>query len=453
MVEINYEIAIQIKEFLENDELDGLKIFLGTLEPVTIAASLKFLSDDEKIKVFNCLPVWSASIVLGETDELSQEYFSDELDSDHLSTLLEEMDSDDAVDILDDLDKGEQEKILAEIEEEKARVLRSLLQYSEDSAGGIMVPELLAINQNCSVIEAIHLFKKSFHEDDIKDIQIIYVINDKYELVGRLPIKYLLLYPDEYPLKDIMDTNVIAVKPNDDQEFVANLVRKYDLYSIPVIDNNKKLIGRITADDILDVIHEEAAEDLSHIAGMSDEEFDQESVFRSVWNRIPWLLIGLTGGIISASVVSHFQDALNVILALAFFVPVVTAMGGNAGVQSSAIIVRGLAMGDIHPKYILNRLAREFRIAMINGFVCAFVLTLVVSVWRHDMFLGLLIGLSLQVVIILATLVGTTIPLVLKAINVDPAIAMGPFVTTLNDIIGLFIYLSLSTFAIYYFLR
>ncbi len=248
-----------------------------------------------------------------------------------------------------------------------------------------------------------------------------------------------------------MDQNVLYVTVSQDQEEVANLVRMYDLYTVPVVDDNLKLVGRITADDIFDVIDEEAAEDLSHIAGLNDEDFDEESVIQSVRNRIPWLLIGLGGGTISATVVSHFEPALNIILALAFFVPVVTAMGGNAGVQSSAIMVRGIALGDIHPRYMLSRIFREFQVAFLNGLICASVLASFVYFWRQDVFLSGVIALSLLGVIILATIVGTTVPLVLKSLNIDPAIAMGPFVTTLNDILGLMIYLGLATAAISYF--
>lgn len=449
--EINYEIADQIKAFLKEEETSGLKIFLGTVDPVIIAGALKFLSDDDKLTVINNLPVWSASAVLGETDEGSQEDIIEEMKSEELGILLEEMDTDDAVDILDDMDEEDQERVLAaieKIESDHAQTLRTLLKYPEDTAGGIMVPEVLAINSTQTIGDAVDYYKQVYYDEGLEDIVYMFVTDKDGKLQGYLPLKSLLLYSDDTPISEAMNQDVHYVNAIVDQEVVANLVRKFDLLAVPVVDDDMVLLGRITADDILDVIHEEAVEDLSHMAGMSDDEFDEESILSSVGNRIPWLLIGLAGGTISATVVSHFEGALNMILALAFFVPVVTAMGGNAGVQSSAIIVRGIAMGDIHPRYILSRLYREFQIAFINGMICALALGAIVYFWRQSLFLASIIALSLQLILVIATLVGTSVPLILRALKIDPAIAMGPFVTTLNDILGLLIYLSLATLAI-----
>lgn len=454
MTEVNFVIAKQIKKFINRDELGGLAIFLGTLEPVAIAEAMKFLTEDEKVMAFKALPARIASEVLGETDEQSQEDIVEELPSKQLGLLLGAMDTDDAVDILDDLEEEDQKRLLDEIERQqlgRANVLRELLQYPEDTAGGIMVPEVLSIQQRRTIGDALKLFKAAVKREQYHDIHNIYVINKRKELKGLLPIRSLIVYPAETKIKSIMEKRVHFARVDEDQEHVANIVRRYDLYAIPVVDMDNKLVGRITADDILDVIDEEAIEDLSHIAGVTEEDFVEESVLRSVRYRVPWLLIGLMGGIISATVLNFFEDALKIILALAFFVPVVTAMGGNAGVQSSAIIVKSLAMGDIHPRFLLSRVLREFRVAFLNGLICSLVLSVIVYFWLDDVMLSFLIGQSLVLVIIIATIVGTVVPLLLKSLNIDPAIAMGPFVTTSNDILGLMIYLSLATLFIHYF--
>ncbi len=452
MPEVNYVVAKQIKKFLKRDEPDALKIFLSTLDLVTIAEILKFLSDDEKVQVINLLPVWLASEVLSETDEHSQEDIVDELESEELGTLLEEMETDNAVDILDDLEKEEQEAILAGIEKDRAQVFRELLQYPEDSAGGIMVPEVLSIKQGNLIGDAVRLFKDAHLREEVEDIQYIYVIDESRKLTGLLPLKALIINAEKVKVKDVMERSFQSVRTDEDQEVVANIGRKYDLYAVPVVDSEGRLVGRITADDILDVMEEEATEDLSHIAGVTDEDFGEESVLRSVKNRVPWLIVGLIGGIISATVIFFFEGALKIILALAFFVPVIMAMGGSAGVQSSAIIVKSLAVGDIHPKFFFDRIFREFQIAFINGLICATLLSVIVYYWRDDFFLGCLIGLALMFVIIFSTIIGTSVPLLLKALDIDPAIAMGPFVTTSNDVIGLLIYLGLATLFIELFL-
>ncbi|OQY28498.1 MAG: magnesium transporter [Candidatus Cloacimonetes bacterium 4572_55] len=431
-----------------------MKIFLSTIEPVRIADALKFLSEEEKVIVINSLPLDSASVVLGETDEQSQEDIVEELESEKLGQLLDEMDSDDAVDILDDLEPDDQEEILAEIDKSskgRADVLRDLLQYPEDTAGGIMAPELLTVYQCQTIGDALSLFKEANENDKIEDIHNIFVVDKHHILCGLLPLKSLIIYSNRKLVKDVMNSDYQYVPVEEDQEVVAHIVRKYDLYSIPVVDGDKKLVGRITADDILDVIDEEAIEDMSHIAGVTQEEFTEESVLRSVRNRVPWLLIGLFGGIVSATIINFFEDSLKLILALAFFVPVVTAMGGNAGVQSSAIIVKRLATGDIHPQYLLSRLSREIQIAFLNGLICSTFLTLIVTLWRGDFLFGFLIGLALFLVILIATVVGTSVPLILKSLDIDPAIAMGPFVTTSNDVVGLMLYLGIASLFIKFF--
>ncbi len=440
----NYETAEQIKVFLAESE-QRLGDFIKLMDPLDIADVLRYLSSVERIEVIQVLPPEMAAEVLSKTDESSKEIILKQLGAEKISQLITQMTTKEAVDLLDDLSEVKKERVLSSLGQEKARAVRQLLQYDSHSAGGIMTPEFLAVKANRTLGDAIKLFKSGFFEHEGENIHYVYVVDQESKLVGLLPIVNLLKHPPEIRIEDVMSRDYPYVAVDQDQEQVASVFRKYDLYALPVVDEDNRLVGRITADSIMDVIVQEANEDLSKAVGVTEDEFTEATILGSVRNRIPWLLIGLTGGLISSGVVSYFEDALHVIMALAFFVPVITAMGGNAGVQSAAIVVRGLATGDMHPKYLFRRVLREIQIAMINGLICASMLGSVVSIWRSDVRLGLIIGLALFCVVIIATFLGTIVPLGLRKLNIDPAIAMGPFVTTSNDILGLLIYLGLAT--------
>jgi magnesium transporter len=339
-------------------------------------------------------------------------------------------------------------KILKQIEPQESAEVRQLLAHEEDTAGGIMALELVAMAQDSTIGEAINEIRKKAEE--IETINHVYVVDDKRRLVGLVPLKKLILAEPYTRLSEIMNRDVISVPVGTDQEEVAKLVRKYDLLSVPVVDVQGRLIGRITHDDIVDVMEEEAAEDISHMAGIASHgdirDIRDTSVLRTARIRLPWLVIGLFGGIVAAWILSFFEDKLQQnIVVLMFFVPVVMAMGGNAGIQSSTIVVHGLATGSIGLGDMVQRLLREMRVAFLNGFLCGLLLLLIVTVVWNQPHYGILVGVSLLIVMFVAALVGASIPLLLKRYNVDPAIATGPFITISNDILGLFIYMAIST--------
>ena len=355
------------------------------------------------------------------------------------------MDSDDATDFVAGLSTEMAEEVLEEAEAEGVEEVRQLMAHKEDTAGGLMALEIVTVNEDSTVDEAIAEIRKK--ADEVQDIYNVYVVDKEGHLVGTLALKDLILAPGHTPVAEIMNRDFKAVPVTMDQEEVAHFARRYDLVAVPVVDEHGKLLGRITIDDIVDVMQEEAEEDIQRMAGLADEEELREtSVLKIVRVRIPWLFTGLLGGLISATVLSFYSDSLEKVLSLAFFVPVITAMGGNVGIQSSAIVVRGLAMGEIDFGDIFKRLLKELKIALMNGLILGALIFLVVRIgWHEQVGIAMLVGGALLAVIFVASVIGTTVPLILKRLNIDPALATGPFITTSNDIVGLFIYLALAT--------
>jgi magnesium transporter len=279
----------------------------------------------------------------------------------------------------------------------------------------------------------------------IEQLQNIYVIDRQHILLGFIPIIKLIVADPKSRAEEIMNRDFLSVTTGTDQEEVASLFSKYDLYSLPVVDAQGRLVGRITVDDIIDVIEEEATEDITMMAGTGEEEFWERSPLRVSRARLPWLLTGLFGGIASAVVMNHFEASLESVLTLAFFVPVITAMGGNVGIQSSAIVVRELAVGGMSLVRTGGKLLRELKVSLINGFVLGTVLLVIVTLWQGDYRLGVLLGVCMMIIILWATLMGAIVPLLLRKMDIDPALATGPFITTSNDILGILIYLGIAT--------
>jgi magnesium transporter len=285
---------------------------------------------------------------------------------------------------------------------------------------------------------------RQLYGDVREDFYYVYVTDRSQHLKGRIPLPRLILAAPDTPVVRLME-DTPSVPAEMDQEEVADIVRKYDLPSLPVVDREGRLIGRITIDDIVDVIHEEADEDYSRLAGTAEEEFQEPSVARKAAIRLPWLVTGLVGGTLSAVVLSRFEESLERMIALAFFVPVIMAMGGNVAIQSSAVMVRGLATGEVTAKDATVRLLKEVGVSVITGIICALLIFLTAWFWWNDLRLGIVVGGAMLSVILISTSVGAFVPLTLDRFKVDPALATGPFVTTTNDILGILIYLSLAT--------
>lgn len=439
------EILEDVSFLIEEKQAPKLRAIMLDAHPADIADLLVHMEGEPRRYLFNALDLRTAADVILEVDEPTREELINECDEHQLAGMVREMNSDDAADFIGELPTELTAKILKEIEPEESAEVRQLLAHGEDTAGGIMALELVAAPQDSTVEEAINEIRKK--ADEIDTINHVYVVDDNRRLLGTVHLKQLILAEPYTRLSEIMSRDVISVQVGTDQEEVAKLARKYDLLSVPVVDVQGRLVGRITYDDIVDVMEEEAAEDISHMAGIASRgDIRDGSVLRTARIRLPWLVIGLFGGIIAAWILSFFENKLQQnIVVLMFFVPVVMAMGGNAGIQSSTIVVHGLATGSIGLGDMLQRLLREMRVAFLNGFLCGLLLLLIVTVvWRQPHY-GILVGASLLIVMFVAALVGASIPLLLKRYNIDPAIATGPFITISNDILGLFIYMAIST--------
>ncbi len=450
MEEADVKNIVEDLEYLasEKDAAMILNILIGN-HPADIADLLENLSPENRKYVFGLLDADTASDVIMEMDEAVREDLIEELRPERLSEMVDEMPSDDATDFVAELPKEVAKKVLASIDPESSDEVKELLRHEEDTAGGIMALEFVAVREDQTVDEAIREIRAK--ADEVEVVYNVYVVDKNGVLVGFLPLNKLIVAKSGHIIKDIMEEDVVSVTPEMDQEQVANLFRRYDLVSVPVVDNFGRLIGRITIDDIVDVMEEEASEDIQKMAGLTEEEeFHETSALRISMLRLPWLMVAFVGEMLSALVLSRFEASLKEVFIAAFFIPLMMAMGGNSGIQAATIVVRGLALGELNPADTFKRLFKEIRISLINGAVCGVLLFGVVSMFGEPRF-GFILGSVMLVVILNASLVGATTPLVLVRVGVDPAIAMGPFITTFNDVIGLFIYLGLVTLALRFF--
>jgi magnesium transporter len=358
------------------------------------------------------------------------------------------MDSDDAADIVADLPSDVAEKVMEHVSEEVSNELQALLNYEDDTAGGIMALEFIAMLETNTVNETIEKIREV--RDDFDEIFNIWVVDEQQRLVGSVSLTELVLAKGYHTLREIMDVDVISVEVGLDQEKVANKFSKYDLVSMPVVDAENRLVGRITVDDIVDVLEEEGAEDIAFLTGAPDEEVMEESTFILSRARLPWLLVAFFGEIIAAFILNSFEATLKQKVMAAFFIPIVMAMGGSTGSQASVIVVRGMATGDIDLSDTRSRLLKEFKIAMVNAFFFSSLMFGLIYFWDGPQF-AVILSVSMFVVINNATIVGAMVPMLFKRFNIDPALAATPFVTTSNDIIGLMIYLSITTLSLRYF--
>lgn len=448
-LDINYEELLDnIRYLLENNQAYFVRNILADLHPADIADLIERLEPKYRNAVFSLLLAEPASDVLSELEDALKEDILEYLDTRKIAELVNEMDSDDATDLVSELPQEKATEVLAHMEDEYSEDIQELLHYPEDTAGGIMAKEYVAVNQDFTVEQAIDELRSK--RDDVEDIYQCYVIDDAGKLVGVVSLKDIILSKPNSLIKNIMDTEVFAIGKDMDQEEVALIFEKYDLVSAAVVDKDHRIIGRITIDDIVDVINQETDEDIARIAGIGEEEILEESVFKIAQARLPWLIISFLGEMVSAFIMSSYSLTIDKILASAFFIPVVMAMGGSTGQQSSVIVVRGLATGEINPRDIRRRLQREVKTALINASVIAVMILSVVTFWQNDFPFGIVLAGTLIIIILNASLFGAIIPFGFKKFNIDPALATGPFVATFNDVIGLLIYFTLLTLSLKY---
>lgn len=442
--ELTKDLLDEVREMIAQNNSTFIDQKIIHLHPADIAEIVDELDNEEAKYVFAHLDNDLQGDVLMELDDEVRYQFVESFDTGQLAKQLENLDSDDAVDILGELEVDRQLEVIAEMESDNAEQLVKLLNYDENTAGGLMQTEFIRAKLDWPVNRCVIELRRQAEE--VEKVYTIYVVDEYDRLVGFLSLKSLLFAKAKTLIRDIyQDKNMVYVTTNVEAEEVGRIMDKYDLVSIPVLNLQKKLVGRITIDDIVDVIREEADKDFQMASGISENVEASASIWKMSRSRLPWLLIGMLGGILGAQVIGNFESQIGKIPALAFFIPLVAAMGGNVGVQSSAIVVQSIANGTDQFSSILSKVRKEAGLGLLNGVICGSVI-FVVTWLLQNMTLGLSVSIALFIVIVFAAIFGTLIPLVLHKYKIDPAVATGPFITTLNDVVGLFIYFMVGMF-------
>ena len=438
--QLSEELLKKIADLILAKKNTPLKKIVKDVHFADMAEIINELNEDQGIYLIKLFDSEKTSEILTELDEDVREKILKALSVKEIADEIEELDSDDAADILGELSDKRKEEVISEISDNNlADDLKELLSYKEDSAGGLMAKELVQANENWSITKCLKEIKKQ--GENVTRVHSIYVVDDKQKLIGRLSLKDLIISPAKKLIKDIYIPKVDSVNVYEDGEEVAKIMSKYDLEAIPVVDNKKKLVGRITIDDIIDFIKEEAEEDYLLAAGIQGDVEADDSIFELTKARLPWLFLGLVGGLGSVFILEGFEEVMNhpTYKTLFFFTPLIAAMAGNVGVQSSAIIVQGLA-NDVVKGSLVSRLLKELGLSLINGFILGFLTILFGLATNLPIELSITISLSMLCVIVVAALIGTSIPILLDKKGIDPAIATGPFITTSNDIFGIFLF-------------
>lgn len=442
--EISREYIDKVKELIELENQKEVAALMEDLHPADIAEVMDDLTIDEAKFIYLLLDGEKASDVLVEIPENDRRRFLKVLPSELIaSKFIEYMDSDDAADVVAALDDDVKKEVLNEIEDiEQAGDIVDLLEYEEDTAGGIMAKELVSVNENWTVATCLKEISKQAEEVD--EIYYIYVVGDDEKLKGVLSLKKLILTNTNTKISNVYNPEVKMVDTNTRQEEVAEIMDKYDLVAIPVVDEIGRLKGRITFDDVIDFVREEAEKDYQMVSGITGDVEPGDKVWELMRARFPWLLIGLLGGIMGALVLGSHEDALSKVTELAFFIPLIAAMAGNVGVQSSSIVVQSIASGVKDIESTSKKLFKEVSVALLTATIFAILIFIYNYFSQGNMDLTFSVSISLFIVIIFASFFGTTIPLILHRLKIDPALATGPFITTMNDICGLLIYLMIG---------
>ncbi|MGB0805477.1 MAG: magnesium transporter [Salibacteraceae bacterium] len=438
--EVNKETISHLKSLLIDGKSEQLAEYLAELHVADIAEIMDDLSIKEAEVIMNHLSDEDSSAVYMELEEDQREKLVERLSPKEIAEkIVTNLESDDAADLLQELDEDMQNEVVSALSDvDHASDIVDLLHYEEGTAGALMGKEMVVVNETWDITRSIREMRKQAGE--IEQIYTIYVVDDNNILKGRLPLKKLLTANVHSKMIDILIEDIEGVHTDTSQEEVAQIMDKYDLVALPVIDTLKRLVGRITIDDVVDVIREEADKDYQMASGISEDIEHSDSVWQLMRARLPWLIIGVAGSMLSAVVIGGYENAIAAIPALAFFIPMITATGGNVGVQSSAIIVQGLANNTLKTDDLMGKLIKELQQGLMNGIIISGLAMLFSLLVFSDISLGITISMSLLLVILFASVTGTLIPLTLEKLDIDPALATGPFITTMNDITGLFIY-------------
>jgi len=441
---LSNELINNISDLILRKNNKEIKNIVKNLHYADLAELVNELSFNDSIYLIKLIDSDKTSDVLTELDDDVREKILKELSEKEIAVEIKELDSDDAVDILSELPDEKKEKVISLIKDENiTENIRELLKYDEDSAGGLMAKELISVNENWSVLKCLREIRNQ--AKDITRVHSIYVLNKKEELIGRLSLKDLIMSPSKKKIKQIYIPKVDYVNVNDSGEDVVKLMTKYDLEAIPVVNDERKLLGRITIDDIVDFIKDEAEEDYLLAAGISNDVEADDSIFELSKARLPWLILGLFGGLGSVFILESFEEimASESLRALFFYTPLIAAMAGNVGVQSSAIVVQGLA-NDLIKGSVFRRLFKEVSLTILNGIILSLFIFIFGLFINQPIEMSLTISASMICVIVVAALIGTAVPIILNKLDIDPAIATGPFITTGNDVIGILLFFYLA---------
>jgi len=435
-------LAETVRELLSAGRDERLATLLESAHAADVASVLRELPSADQVRLVRLLGPRQAGAVLAELDDATQRELLHALDEQEVSRILGSMPADDVVEVVEELPREEAEKLLDLMEEEKSEEVQELLEYGEGTAGRLMSPDFVAVHENATVAQAIDHIRKAAPADGAFHL---YVVDDHDHLVGYVPLHRLLTADPATPIRNIRDADVVCVTVDTDQEEVARLVERYDLIQVPVVDANRRLLGTISVDDVIDVIHEEATEDIHRLAGVAGDETVLDPP-QAVFNRrLLWRLINLGTALLAASVIGVFEASIQALAALAVFMPIVASEGGIATTQTATVVIRGLALGELTPGVLARVLRKELWLAVTTGAVDGLVLAVIAYAWKGHALLALIAGVALLLNMIVAAVVGTLVPIALKAFRIDPAVASSVIITTFTDVFGFFSFLGLAT--------
>ncbi|HSZ25509.1 MAG TPA: magnesium transporter [Cytophagaceae bacterium] len=441
--ELTQEYLDQLKEAISDTNEQFIKSRIEELLPQDIASILYELEVPEAKYIFSLYDNKAQANIISELDESFRVDFLEQFSTDELAEYIKQIDTDDAADILNEQEDAEAIiELIEDKDEEKAKDLKDLLHYDHDCAGGLMQKELLRANLNWTVEKCVEEMR--IQSRKVGKIFSVYVVDDNDKLLGRVSVKKMLLAEEHTLISEIYEPDLISVDAFMYAEDVAELMKKYDLVAVPVINLQGKLLGRITIDDIVDVITEKAEMDMQAMSGITAQVEEEDSVWTLTKSRLPWLLIGMIGGMTGAKFLGLYEDFISLIPAMAFFIPLITATGGNVGIQASSLIVQSLAREPYFNDFSFYRMSKGFLVALINGIAISGIVFGFNFLLGQDLKLSMVVSIALFSVVILSSLMGTVTPLILDRFGINPAVASGPFITTMNDLLGLAIYFAVA---------
>jgi magnesium transporter len=442
-VEETTRLAESIRELLAAGREERLAALLDDAHAADISQVVRELEIGEQVRLFRLLNPHQAGAVLAELDDQVLLELVRALDETEVSKILDQMPTDDVVEVVEELPKEQAEKILDLMEEEKSEEVQELLEYGEGTAGRLMSPRFVAVNEHVTVAQAIDHIRKSASAEDA--FYYLYVVDDHDHLVGVVPVHRLVTAEPTTPIRAIRTDDVESVTVETDQEAVARLVERYDVLEVPVVDANRRLLGRISVDDVIDVIHEEATEDIQQFAGVAGDETVLDPPREVFPRRLMWRLINLGTATLAASVIGLFEGSIQTLATLAVFMPIVASMGGIGTTQTATVVVRGIALGEMTRHVLARVIVKEVKLALSTGLATGLVLALISYVWKGQILLSLILGIALVFNMLVAAVVGTLVPMALRAFRIDPAIASSVIITTFTDVCGFFSFLGLAT--------